>query len=78
MWLLPWERWLPAWIVGPAMCIGAVWALASGLHLHWWDYVLLPPAAVTGVYTTYVWFKQGRHFFRDHEPRTRAAEKEQH
>jgi hypothetical protein len=70
---LPWEKWLPAWIVGPGMCIGAVTLLALGRKLHWWDYVFLPLAALLGAYATYAWFKSGRHIFRDDEPHPPAG-----
>lgn len=75
---LPWEKWLPAWIVGPGMCVGAITALVLGRNLHWWNYVLLPLAALMGVYATYVWFKTGRHIFRDDESQTPAGNEERH
>ena len=78
MCFLPWEEWLPAWIVGPAMCLGAIVALASDRNLQWWDYVLLPPVSLLGAGVTYVWFKEGRHIFRDAEPPAQAVRNEDH
>lgn len=78
MCFLPWEEWLPAWIVGPAMCLGAIVALASDRNLQWWDYVLLPPVSLLGAWVTYVWFKEGRHIFRDAEPPAQAVRNEDH
>jgi hypothetical protein len=60
------------------MSIGAIVALASDRNLHWWDYVILPPVVLTGAWVTYVWFKEGRHVFRDAEPQTQTTRREDH
>ena len=74
MWFLPWEKWLPAWIVGPAFCVVSIALLVFDRNLHWWEYILLPLAALLGAWATYVWFKEGRHIFREAD---RAAEKKE-
>jgi hypothetical protein len=65
VWLLPWEKWLPAWIVAPLLCGGSIAALVLDHTLSWWQYILLPLSAALGAWATYVWFKDGRHIFRE-------------
>jgi hypothetical protein len=60
MFLLPWEKWLPAWLMGPLLFIGSTAALLLDRSIHWWEYILLPGAAMLGAYQTWVWFKERR------------------
>jgi hypothetical protein len=65
MWLLPWEKWLPAWLVGPLLVVSAVCGLFLDRQLRWWEYIALPVAGLLGAWTTYAWLKDGRHIFRE-------------
>ena len=62
---LPWEKWLPAWVLGPLLIVISVAALAFDGNLHWWEYILLPLVGLLGVWQTWVWFKEGRNVLRD-------------
>ena len=64
MWLLPWERWLPPYIVGPALVVIAISALVLDASLSWRQLVLLPLAGAFGAWGTWVWFRTGENFFR--------------
>jgi hypothetical protein len=77
MWLLPWEKWLPAWIVGPAFFAGSVAALLLDRNLSWWEYILLPFGVLLGAWATYAWFKDGRHVFRETDPQNESSRKGQ-
>ncbi|HWW07541.1 hypothetical protein [Collimonas sp.] len=63
MWLLPWERWLPPFIVGPFMCAASFFGLFNYSQLHWWELLLVPIAFLYGAYGTWVWFKRGENVF---------------
>lgn len=76
MWFFPWEKWLPVWIIGPALCIGSIAALVFDRSLHWREYILLPLVALLGAWATYVWLKEGRNIFREADPPAHSKEKE--
>ena len=63
MWLLPWEKWLPAWLLGPILVVIAVGALVFDKRLSWWGWILLPLTAVVGAWGTWVWFARGENIF---------------
>lgn len=62
MWLLPWENWLPPWILGPLMVLGSSWGL-----WHWrtlgWHLALLPFTWCFGVWGTWRWFTRRENVF---------------
>jgi hypothetical protein len=62
---LPWEKWLPPYIYGPLMCVGAILGLCFSRPLRWWEALLLPFAGLMGAWATWVWFKQGRNIFAE-------------
>jgi hypothetical protein len=61
--LLPWEKWLPPWLYGPLIFVGSIFGLFYSQDLHWWEYLLLPMAALMGAWATWVWFKHRRNIF---------------
>ena len=73
---LPWEKWLPAWVVGPLLCAGSIAALVLDGGLHWWEYIVLPLVALLGAWQTWVWFKEGRNIFREDAPKQESSEEE--
>jgi hypothetical protein len=66
--LLPWDKWLPPYIFGPLLFLGAILLLTFASDLHWWDYVVLPGASALGAWTTWMWFKYRRDIFKSDEP----------
>jgi hypothetical protein len=63
MWLLPWGKLIPPYILGPLMFAGGIAALVFSTTLHWWEYILLPLAVVYGAVGTWVWFKNREDIF---------------
>ncbi|MDD2721109.1 MAG: hypothetical protein PHH47_07370 [Gallionella sp.] len=62
--LLPWEEWLPPYIVGPALCLISILAIVFDPSLSWWEYLVLPFGGIFGAWGTWVWFSTGRNVFR--------------
>lgn len=61
--LLPWEKWLPPWLIGPLMVIIGIGALLWSQDLAWWQWLLLPMCAIYGGWGTWVWFTARRNIF---------------
>jgi len=61
--LLPWERLLPPWLLGPLLVLVGVGALLFDKHLAWWEWLLLPLTALFGAWGTWVWFATGENVF---------------
>jgi hypothetical protein len=76
MWLLPWEKWLPAWLLGPILVAIAVGALVLDKRLSWWEWILLPLTAVFGAWGTWMWFSKGENIFNPsrNAPKSGATE----
>jgi hypothetical protein len=63
MWLLPWEEWLPPYVVGPFMFFCSIFALFNLAELSWWQFLLLPFTCLYGAYGTWAWFKRRENIF---------------
>ncbi|MFZ6777693.1 hypothetical protein ACO0LD_12755 [Undibacterium sp. Ji83W] len=63
--LLPWEKWLPPWLIGPFLVIAGIGMLISDKHLAWWEWVLLPIGMIYGAWGTWVWFTTQRNIFKE-------------
>ena len=61
--LLPWEKWIPPYILGPAMCTGSIAVLVFSSHLSWWWWIILPSWALYCAWGTWHWFKYRRNVF---------------
>jgi hypothetical protein len=66
--LLPWEKWLPAWVLGPVLCVGSVVLLVLGGEHAWWQYILFSIAAIVGAAQFLVWVRTGRNILQDDLP----------
>ena len=67
--LLPWEEWLPPYVVGPVMCIGSIAVLVEKSSLAWWEMLLLPLAGIYGAWGTWRWFRYGNNVFSSRSAR---------
>ncbi len=61
--LLPWEKWLPPYVLGPLLCIGSTCIAVFDRGLHWWQGCLLGFVAVFGAVGTAMWFATGINLF---------------
>lgn len=68
MGFLPWEKWLPAWLLGPLMCIGSLVLLVISRERSWWEYIVFPVCSLLGAAQTWVWFKTGRNILNEDAP----------
>jgi hypothetical protein len=75
--LLPWEKWLPPYVLGPLICLGSIYLLLFSNSLHWWSWVLLPPTACFGAWATWIWITTGRNIFETDEQRAARMKREQ-
>ena len=66
--LLPWEKWLPAWLLGPLMCIGSLVLFVISHERRWWEYIVFPLCALLGAAQTWVWFRTGRNILNEEAP----------
>jgi protein-S-isoprenylcysteine O-methyltransferase Ste14 len=60
---LPWEKWLPPYILGPLMFFGGIFAFAFLHEPSWWQYLLMPITTGFGAWGTWVWFTTGKNIF---------------
>lgn len=61
--LLPWEKWLPPYVIGSLLCIGGISVLVFSDDLDGWKPALCVIAAAFGAYGTWIWFKERRNIF---------------
>ena len=61
--LLPWEKWLPPWLIGPFLVIVGIGALLRDKDLAWWQWLVFPLAVIYGAWGTWVWFTTRRNIF---------------
>lgn len=75
MWLLPWEKLLPPFILGPLMFGISIWGLFFRPVEHWWHYVLLPLSGLLGIWATWVWAKTGENIFVPKREKDRSTDR---
>ena len=61
--LLPWEKWLPPYVYGPALCLISILCLIFDHNLSWWEIVILPFSGLLGAWGTWVWLSSRRNIF---------------
>ena len=60
---LPWEKWLPAYVFGPLLCVGAAGVLVFNRGMHWWQTPIYGVGVIFGAWGTWTWFRTGRNIF---------------
>jgi len=78
MFLLPWEKWLPPWLLGPLLVAIGIGALIFDERLAWWEWALLPLCAIWGGWGTWMWFAKGENVFSTSKPSPSASDTEVH
>jgi hypothetical protein len=68
---LPWEKWLPAYVFGPFMCVGSICVLALARDLSWWKLLSAGFGIIFGALGTWIWFSTGRNIFWHSDLKTR-------
>jgi hypothetical protein len=63
MWLLPWEDWLPPYVIGPFMILCSILGPFYISSLSWWQLLLLPFTFIYGAYGTWAWFTKRENVF---------------
>ena len=69
--LLPWEKWLPPYVFGPLMSVGALCVLVFVRDLAWWKILSCGFGTIFGAWGTWVWFATGRNIFLYSDPKSK-------
>jgi len=73
---LPWEKWLPPYIVGPLLCAISTIPLFSDEKLPWYLVLAMPFCFAFGAWGTYVWVARRENVF-DIEAKTKATSEQE-
>jgi len=60
--ILPWQKWLPPYIVGPAISIASLWLFEW--PLPWWMRLFQVFGVIFGVIGTLKWLSDGKNIFK--------------
>lgn len=71
--LLPWEKILPPYVLGPVICLLSMIPLFSEEKMPWYLVALMPFSFLFGAWATYVWFKRRENVF-DMSPKKAGEE----
>jgi hypothetical protein len=62
---LPWEKWLPPYVYGPAFIAISLLLVFSDEPGSWWHYALLLFAFAHGTWVTWMWIRHGRNVLKE-------------